>query len=206
MSDSGLTVVQQEPRTLTVADPRLTLLTAIAKAASDNKVDAAKMRELYELKKDIDDRASRDSFYRAMLAVQQEIQPIVKDAENSAVHNRYARLAAIDAALRPVYTKYGFALSFSTVPEGTKFAIQCEVLHRDGHAQTYKLPFVNDDTNRAKTALMATGSSVTYLRRYLTCMIFNAVFSNDGDDNDGVKIEPEKLEKIQALKAKLVDK
>ena len=60
--------------------------------------------------------------------------------------------------------------------------IVCTVLHKAGHSVTEELPG-KVDAGPARSAIQAVGSSISYLRRYLTCMIFNVVVRNE--DKDG---------------------
>lgn len=162
------------------------LIGIIAEAARDPHVDAAKMRTLWELKQEIDAQASKQAFYRAMKAVQDEVKPVLRSVENDITHSRYARLEHIDRKIRPVYTKHGFSLTFGarTDTPGT-VTITCDCMHQDGYVKPYELPGTLDSTNKAKTGIQAVGSTVTYLRRYLTCLIFNVVLTDDPEDDDG---------------------
>jgi hypothetical protein len=175
------------------------LISAIAEAARDPRVDAAKMRALWELKKEIDAQEAKNSFQRAMQAVQDEIKPIVRDVEVRNKHgeltNKYARLESIDRMIRPVYTKHGFSLTFGArAGDGGTLVISCDCMHRDGFVKNYELPSKLDTPNLAKNDIQALGSTVTYLRRYLTCLIFNVVLANE--DNDGAGA-PEMLSEEQ---------
>ena len=176
------------------------LLRVITEAARDPNVDAAKMRELWNLKRDIDAREAEIEFNRAMQAVQSEIQPIMRDAKGQ--NNRYARLEAIDRKLRPIYTRHGFSLMFGAkAVEGQPdmLSITCECLHRDGHVKHYELPSKLDSTNKAKSDIQAVGATVTYLRRYLTSLIFGLVFTDDPDDNDGTTAYIDEHQRNQIL-------
>jgi hypothetical protein len=63
----------------------------------------------------------------------------------------------------------------------------CDVLHSEGHRErkslTGSLDTVGPNGSRNKTDIQGLGSSTSYLRRYLTCMIFNVTISNE--DRDG---------------------
>lgn len=164
------------------------LLSIIAQAALDPRVDVEKMRALLEMKERIDDNEAKKLFHSAMIAAQDEMRPVVRNRENTDSHSKYANLEAIDKAMRPIYTKHGFVLSFNSEPgkEGM-ITMSCDCMHRGGFAKEYKLEAGLDDAGikgtKNKTSVMAAGSTVSYLRRYLTCMIFNVVLTNE--DNDG---------------------
>jgi hypothetical protein len=63
----------------------------------------------------------------------------------------------------------------------------CEVSHSLGHTKRFHLEAAPDTIGPKgtanKTPLHGLGSTVSYLRRYLTCMIFNVVVRSE--DNDG---------------------
>jgi ERF superfamily len=127
-------------------------------------------------------------FNRAMSAAQGEMQPALHKARNDQTQSRYANLGAIDAPIRPIYARHGFCLQFNSEPlDGANVRIVCEVSHVAGHSKEYRLDAALDLTGPKgtgnKTPLHGLGSSISYLRRYLTCMIFNIVLTNE--DNDG---------------------
>jgi hypothetical protein len=131
---------------------------------------------------------ARLQFNRAMSAAQGEMHPVVRDATNDQTKSRYARLETIDALIRPIYTRHGFCLEFNSEPvDGPNERIVCEVSHAAGYTKRRQLEAAPDIAGPKgmpnKTALHGLGSTVSYLRRYLTCMIFNIVLAND--DNDG---------------------
>jgi hypothetical protein len=137
-------------------------------------------------------------FNSAMSVVQSEIEPVLRDAVNMQTNSRYARLETLIEAIRPIYTRHGFSLEFDSEPvEGEKVRIVCEVSHVGGHSKKYHLDAGLDTVGMQgkanKTALHGLGSTVSYLRRYLLCMIFNVALR--GEDNDGNR-EPDTGEVI----------
>lgn len=165
------------------------LLNIIAQAARDPATDVAKFEALFRLQREIIGDQQAAAFKRAMSAVQAEMGPVVRDAKNDQTHSRYARLETIDAMLRPIYSKHGFGLSFNSTPlEAGNIRVECEVSHDGGHSKTYCLEAALDTMGAQgkvnKTPLHALGSSVSYLRRYLTTMIFNVTLTNEDDDGN----------------------
>lgn len=178
------------------------LLNVIALAARDPATDVAKFEALFRLQQEIIREQQAGEFKRGMSAVQAEMGPVVRDAKNEQTRSKYARLETIDAMLRPIYSKHGFGLSFNSVPlEGGNIRVECEVSHEAGHSKTYSLEAALDMMGAQgkvnKTPLHALGSSVSYLRRYLTTMIFNVTLTNEDDDGNAgnrpavVRKEPE---------------
>jgi ERF superfamily protein len=142
------------------------------------------MRLMWDMKKEMDEHESKASFYRAMQLVQEELRPVLRNSKGN--NSRYARLEAIDRSIRPIYTKHGFSMTFGARSDSPgMLCITCECMHRDGYQKHYELPGALDAGNKAKSDIQAVGSTVTYLRRYLTCLLFNVVLTDDKDDDDG---------------------
>lgn len=178
------------PANATPAEPVLAelLLNFVAKAANNPRMNAEKLEVLLRMQRDIMAEDARLQFNRAMAAAQAEMVPVVRDAVNTATNSRYAQLGTVDAAVRPIYSRHGFSLTFNSESvEGNAYErIVCKVLHSAGHTERYQLEAALDvagpNGRPNKTPLHGLGSLVSYLRRYLTCMIFNI---QTADDNDG---------------------
>jgi ERF superfamily len=166
------------------------LLNFVAQAVSDPNVDVGKLEALLRMQREIVGEDARVQFIQAMKEAQAEIMPVVRDSENTQTKSFYAKLEAVDAAIRPIYIRHGFSLSFDEeAGDGTNMLIVCEVSHVAGHAKKYRLNAPPDTLGPkgtpTKTILHGRGSTVTFLRRYLTCNIFNVVLRNQ--DDDGVR-------------------
>jgi hypothetical protein len=164
------------------------LLNFVAAAMKDPDINVDKLQMLLSMQREIVADDAKLQFNRAMSKAQGEMQPVVRDAKNDQTNSKYARLETIDAAIRPIYTRYGFCLEFnSEAIEGPNERIVCEVSHSAGHSKRYQLEAAPDTAGPQgkanKTPLHGLGSTVSYLRRYLTCMIFNIALANE--DNDG---------------------
>lgn len=169
------------------------LLNFVARAMSDPSINVDKLQMLLTMQREIVADDARLQFNRAMSAAQAEMQPVVRDASNDQTRSKYARLETIDAAVRSIYTGHGFCLEYnSEAIEGPNERIVCEVSHTAGHTKRFQLEAAPDmagpQGKANKTALHGLGSTVSYLRRYLLCMAFNIVLTND--DNDGQRQRP----------------
>lgn len=190
-------VVQHQPQSVarasdTEARPAPTVLEIIAAVARDPHTDVAKLRELLDLQERIQAKDAEIEFSRAMKAAQDEMPTVYRESKNDSNQSRYAKLEKLDAAIRPIYTKHGFSLSFSGVQPWAAghVRIKCRVTHVAGHSEPHELEGEPDTAGpkggATKTAIQGMGSTVSYLRRYLTLMIFNVMLSNE--DNDGQKV------------------
>lgn len=173
----------------TEAPPETNMLAIIDAAVKSKDVDVAKMRELFELQKDFMKQKAQQAFAAAMTACQMEIAPIFRDSQNPSNKSKYAKYEKVDAAIRPIYTRHGFSLSFGSAAPSLpgNIKVTCVCRHSMGHEEHYELESGVDDVGikgeKNKTAIQGSGSSVSYIRRYLTGMIFNVVYTNE--DNDG---------------------
>jgi hypothetical protein len=169
------------------------MLNFVARAVRDPSIDVAKLQVLLAMQREIVADDARLQYIRAMAAAQSEMLPVVRDATNDQTRSKYARLETIDAAIRPIYTKHGFTLEFDSESiDGPNERIVCFVSHTAGHSTRRQLEAAPDTIGPLgkpnKTQLHGLASTVSYLRRYLTCMIFNIVLKND--DNDGNRARP----------------
>ena len=99
-------------------------------------------------------------------------------------------LAAVDRAIRPIYSKHGLFPSFNTAPSehGPEWVkVLCEVARTATATRAkYSIDMPADGKgargNDVMTKTHATGSAATYGRRYLLMMIFNlSVEDDDGN-------------------------
>ena len=170
------------------------LMSFIERAAKDETFDVAKFGELLRLQRDVGHDQSRRAFNAAMAAAQAGMLPVVRDAKNTHLNNKYAKLETIDAAMRPIYTVHGFSVRFGSAPAPTEgyIRITCTVAHAAGYFEENYLdaPITNTGSQggrMATTGVQAVGSAVTYLRRYLLMMVFNIVLADEDDDGEGLR-------------------
>jgi hypothetical protein len=181
----------------------------IARAARDPSIDVGKLEALIRMQRDIADTETRRqteretaqaafAYTRALRNAQAEIQPVARDAQNDQTRSRYARLETVDAAIRPIYSEHGFTLEFGCEPlDGPNIRVFVDVSHcapdaTRAHTKRFHLEAAPDTAGAQgktnKTALHGLASTITYLRRYLTCLVFNVVTANE--DNDGNRPPP----------------
>lgn len=129
-------------------------------------------------------------FAEAMVAAQMEIEPIFKDAKSE--KGKYASFEAIDRAIRPIYSKHGFALSFGTTdcPYPDRLRVTVTTYHNCGLSKIdfVDMPIVTKGPkgNDVMTPTHATMSALSYAKRGLETMVFNIVTTEDRQfDDDG---------------------
>src|SRR5215831_18417073 len=103
---------------------------------------------------------------------------------------KYAPLEEIDKHLRPLLAEEDMDLSFSDDPrEGGNILIRGRLKHLPGgHYEDSFMP-APPDTSGGKSDVQAVGSTNSFLRRYVTCNIFNIVVVGDDDDGNGGTID-----------------
>jgi len=166
------------------------LVSFIERASRDPEFDVAKFGELLRLQRDMQHDQARRAFNVAMAAAQAEMLPVVKSAPNKHLGNRYAKLEAIDLAIRPVYTRHGFSVRYGSAPasEPGTIRVTCTVAHEAGYFEEQYLDapsaaIGSQGGRTATTPVQAVGSAVTYLRRYLLLMVFNVQLADEMDDD-----------------------
>ena len=190
-------------------EPTATSIMAMISEAVRAGLPMETIRELREMAKEEAREIAERAFNAAMGAAQAEIRPIAADAANPQTRSRYATYAKLDTALRPIYTKHGFAISYDTgdgAPDGF-IRVLAYVTHSAGFARTYRADMPADGKgakgNDVMTKTHATGAAMSYGMRYLLKMIFNvAVGEDDRDGNTadtGEVVSDEQLAKLREL-------
>jgi hypothetical protein len=188
------------------------LVAMLERLASNPEVPVEKLERLLGMQERVLAKRAEDDFNAAMSAAQSEMRPVSADAENPQTRSRYASYSKLDGALRPIYTRHGFALSFgeADTPKQDAVRVVCYVTHRGGHTRMYHRDMPADGLGAKGGAVMtrthALGAAQSYGMRYLLKGIFNVAIGED--DNDGnkqppvsalPKITPEQAAQLDAL-------
>jgi hypothetical protein len=197
-----LTVIKQaHPMTEAAA-----FLQMIERAAKDPQIDVPKLKELLSIRDRERERESATQFAMAMSEAQGRMEAVRRDCYNPNTKSKYASYQALDAAIRPVYSRYGFALTFNTEPQASPdiSRVTCLVMHKGGHSERYQkdMPIVTTGPKGADlmTRTHASVSADTYAMRDLLRMIWNiATFDDDGNAAASVLISPDQLIELEKL-------
>lgn len=187
-------------------------LDMIERVASDSSIDISRLREMFELRKQIlaeqkqsEAEIARREFDKSMAEAQAEIEPAVRNKKNTHTNSTYADLAAVHKVVLPIITRRGFATTF-TMGETAKpqhYRIICRTSNH-GHTQIDEADFPFDEAGAKgganKTPLHGFKSVVTYAQRILTLMIWNvATEDDDGNKGGGRAVEPITEEQVKLL-------
>lgn len=165
-----------------------TMLDIIDRASRDPSVDIDKLERLIGLKRELDAGEARRQYDDAMAKAQEAMKPIRANLENPQTRSEYADYAALDRAIRPIYARHGFSLSFGTGDTKLENHVRvvCTVAAY-GHREYPYLDMPADGKgargNDVMTKTHATGAAITYGKRYLLGMIFNLAVTRDDDGN-----------------------
>ena len=110
-------------------------------AARDPAIDIDKLDRLLLMRERENARVAEQAFNTALAEAQTQMHPVATDSDNPQTHSRYASYAALDRAVRPIYSTHGFALSFNTAdaPAPEQARITCDVSHLAGHTRRYHI-------------------------------------------------------------------
>lgn len=172
-----------------VASTPITPMAMLSQAVA-NGASIEVLTKLMDLRDRWEATEARKSFNIAMAAAQAEMRPVAKNLYNSQTKSRYASHDALDDAIRPIYTKHGFVVSFMP-GEGAPqdhIRVVCTV-SRDGYERECHLDLPADGKGAkggdVMTRTHATGSAIKYGMRYLLSMIFNIATTDRAIDDDG---------------------
>lgn len=162
------------------------LLALVERVISDPNADVTKLEKLLDMNERIIDRNAKAAFDEAFSRMWPELPEIdekgtIKNKDGS-TKSRYAKYEDIQAAVRPVLAKFGFALRHRTEWPGNNIIRIVGILSGHGHSEesAFEAP---PDKNDYRTAIQDQGSTVSYGKRYTTEDLLNII--TRGRDNDG---------------------
>ena len=189
--------------------PPATLDQQIMLAAADPRVDVEKLRALTDLRRQLRMEEAEEAFWLAMAAAQEAMKPVQADADNNS--KKYATLFAVDKALKPIYSKHGFSISFNTADCPLKdhtrvLAYASRGLYTKEYQYDVAIDAKGPKGNDVMNKTHAGGSALSYGKRYLLLMIFNVTINKGMDrDDDGnaaggsVPVSAEQLKELIKL-------
>jgi hypothetical protein len=188
------TEIQVAPANLVMKIPQPSedeaMIAIVERMMRDPSVDLDRISKALELREKVVARKAEREFIIALNAAQAEMGPVRQDAANPQTRSKYATFLALDKVLRPVYTAHGFTLSFNTgdAKRENDVRVLLYLSHIGGHSKTYYIDMPADGIGAKGGAVMtrthATGSAVTYGRRYTLCMAFNIAIGEADDDGN----------------------
>jgi ERF superfamily len=162
----------------------------MVRLAIDRGVSPDHLGKLLDLAEHAEQTEAKRLFYQDMVSVHAEVPILVCDAVNAQTKSVYPQLETIIRQCKPIWTKYGFSLSFSQqeakLPE--EIRVRCLVRHRAGHSEEHWIDLPRDGIGpngkpTSMNAVQGVVSSHSYGHRVLTVNIFDIPIGNT--DKDG---------------------
>jgi hypothetical protein len=163
----------------------------IASIARDPSIPVDRIAALIGLQERMEAREAEKAFNRDFAAAMIEMPRVAKRGAKKMGDKgtiMYAQYEDVDAAIRPVESKYGFARSFSTRQNDKgSMVMTMRLTHLAGHSITSER-VCRPDPGPGRNDIQAEGSGESYSRRYLTLSGWNVV--TVGADDDGNTADP----------------
>jgi hypothetical protein len=149
--------------------------------------DVDKLQRMMTMQEELEKRQAATRYNEMMALAQGEMTRISKDSANPITRSRYASLEALDEAIRPIYSKYGFSVSFNDETPDDRPDWLRLIAYVSCGSETRKftkwIPVTTTGLRgqNMMTPTHASIASVTYGRRALHKMIWNLA----EEDTDG---------------------
>lgn len=169
----------------------------INKVASLKNVDISNLERLMAMQIQREERRAASHYNTLMAQAQADMGQVSKDSVNPVTRSRYASLAALDEAIRAVYTQYGFSVEFNDETPTDRDANQGLLIaayvangpERRRFQKWIPISTTGIAGRQAMTATHASIAAVTYGRRALLKMVFNIAEVDDDGNTAGGRTE-----------------
>lgn len=184
------------------------ILNMLQKVIDRPDVPVERLKAMFDLYRDVEADQSRKDFTASLVAAQSEMEPVRKDASNQNTKSKYATFEALDRAIRPAYTKHGFAPSYNTEqsdqPDHVRVVLT--LMHKAGHERRYTADMPADGKGAkggdVMTKTHAFGSAFSYGKRYLLAGAFNVIATERDDDGNAAgnaTLNEDQIKQIEKL-------
>ncbi len=198
MADGNLTTIEERGLSSERVDQHG--LTFAQRVALDTSVDIDRLEKIIQMERESQRHEAERAFNVALSDMQPEL-PAVEARGRGDKQAKYGKLEDIQAAIRPILQKHGFAVRFKVHDGENSLAVECILSHKGGHSDSDRISLPYDKTG-SKNDVQARGSTVSYGKRYTLCNILNIQVG--GEDNDGAgspqeTIGPEQMTELDDL-------
>lgn len=164
-----------------------TLMTLIAKMASDPAADVPKLERLIALRDKEVSRRQQRAYDIDFAAMKPNLPTVIKTHYNSQTKSKYAKLGDINKEIDPILGNFGFGTSMQLLAQDENtVTVRSQVRHKDGHIEftDIKMPLDNKGPNGTinKTGPHALLSAIEYAKRGGLGLLLNI---STGEDKDG---------------------
>lgn len=191
LSQQSLGLERQEPSPMEI----------VAAIARDPNIPVERLAALLDFQERLEARAAEKEYNRDFALAMIEMPRVAKRGKKDMKEKgciAYETYEDLDAAIRPIESKYGFARSFSTriSDKGNGVILVLTLTHRAGHSTTSER-YCPPDTGPGRNDTQAIASGESYGRRYLTKSKWNIVtVGSDDDANSADPISREQADEV----------
>jgi len=181
-------ITQDKPQSLAPMDPMQMIQTAFDAAIQQGSAMEV-VKSILEERRKMMEYQDRIEFQGALRRIQDELKTIPKRGENKETHSSYALVADVDSAIQSLIKKERMTLSFEPRPsDKPEMVLIVGILSLGAYSREYPLEMPADGKGAKGGGVMsrthATGSAITYGKRYLKNMIFDLTFKEKDDDGN----------------------
>lgn len=163
-------------------------LALIEKVALDPAVNVEKMEKILNMQERILNKQAELEFNQAMAKAMAEIPSFEKSKKvekfKGGTGNQftYASFESINKQVKPIIAKYGLFINFLTdFQSDNHVMITAKITHKSGHFQETPMRFPFDPSG-SKNQIQATGSAISYGKRYTMNALLNITTHDEDDD------------------------
>lgn len=171
------------------------------------EITADKLEAAMKMRREVLADEAKEAFQSHFAAFSAELPQVERDGTVELIRDGVAKgrypfttIEAMDTVLRPLLSKHGFALSFSSRDDKDSIVITGTLAGWGWEkSSTYALP---PDTGPGRNALQARGSARRYAKRYITDDLCNVVRKGKDDDGKGALealIDPKQIKTLSDL-------
>jgi len=155
-------------------------LALIEKVALDPNTNVEKMGKILDMQQRVLEKQAELEFNQAMAQAMAEIPSFEKSKKG---HNfNYATFESINKFVKPIIAKQGLFINFLTdFQSDNHVMITAKITHKSGHSQETSMRFPFDATG-SKNTIQATGSAISYGKRYTMSALLNITTHDEDDD------------------------
>lgn len=194
----------ERPRANLPGPPEPTsLYGALLQAARDREVDPERLKIIYSLLVDVEEREGKKAFTRAFNALQFELPAIDKDGYidhgegktargHDKLKTRYSTYPNLMRVCRPLLKKHGFTFNNVIEPseDGSRILVVGYLTHVDGHGMISRFP-MSIDSGPGRSNAQGWGSSSSYGKRYNLILMLDIVSEDPRDQDDDARRPPQ---------------
>jgi hypothetical protein len=159
-----------------------TVVDRIGEIAMNPDLPLDRLEKMMDMQERLMETQAKSDFAAAFARASAEFPDIPMNGVNKHQKTRYATLKDILSSVRPVLSRNGLAMSFTTETDGDFVVVTAELSHESGYSKTNSIHLPRD-AGAGRNAVQAVGSSQTYGQRYTAQAILGLSLGEDTEDD-----------------------